>query len=120
MKMYKSKKVVLYIVIIIIILILGGWYYYNYKKYAPDLTKVNVMTPYTIEDIATHNNATNCYTVINNSVYDLTMWVNIHPGGKRVILSICGIDGTEKFMAKHHGGEKFMNILSRYKIGILK
>ena len=74
---------------------------------------------YTMAEVATHKNMTNCYSAINGVVYDLTMWINMHPGGKERILSICGIDGTNNFMNKHHGAEKFMTILARFKIGVL-
>jgi cytochrome b involved in lipid metabolism len=77
-------------------------------------------TTFTMEEVATHKSIESCYSVIQGSVYDLTFWVNLHPGGKNAILSICGIDGTERFMKKHKGGEKFMTILARYKIGTLQ
>ncbi len=125
-----------------IILVVGaGWYYFNFNKYAPTTyitetpnstgttttttdTTTNVTTPgsptYTIMQVSTHKDASSCYSVISGVVYDLTMWINMHPGGKGSILSICGIDGTEKFMNKHHGGQKQMGILTRFKIGLLK
>ena len=74
---------------------------------------------FTMVDVATHKDITSCYSVISGQVYDLTMWVNLHPGGKEAILKICGVDGTERFMKKHKGGEKFMTILARYKVGTL-
>ena len=74
---------------------------------------------YTMSEVATHKDATSCYSVINGIVYDLTLWINVHPGGGGRILSLCGIDGTNNFMNKHHGAAKFMTILSRFKIGIL-
>jgi len=64
-----------------------------------------------------HKDASSCYTVISGKVYDLTLWVNMHPGGKGAILSLCGIDGTAKFMAKHQGAQKQMDILARFYIG---
>lgn len=123
-------------VLIICAISVAGWYYMNFKKYAPsvyvtdspsgDVTRdtttntESTTTPkYTISDVITHKDITSCYTIISGSVYDVTMWVNLHPGGKMAILSICGVDGTEKFLKKHKGGEKFMTILSRYKIGTL-
>lgn len=121
-----------------------GWYFYNANKYTPETYMVTpesnqpitststvskdnsgntVVTPgattFTNAEISSHNSASSCYSIINGVVYDLTMWVNLHPGGKGAILSVCGIDGTEKFMKKHKGGAKFMDILKRYKIGVL-
>lgn len=132
------KKVIIIIlgVTVIVGMIGAGWYYFNFKKYAPTTYVTNTpngevttntvtstissTTPiYTITEIAIHKDATSCYSVINNSVYDLTAFVNMHPGGKGAILSICGSDGTEKFMKKHKGSDKFMKILTRYKIGSL-
>lgn len=135
---YMKKIILIILGIITIIGIVGaGWYYFNFQKYAPDtyvtdtpsgqITTntttgiISTSTPtYTLVDISTHKDATSCYSAINNSVYDLTMWINLHPGGKGAILSICGIDGTEKFMNQHRGKPKFMTILARYKIGTLK
>lgn len=127
-------------VVIIVLVGAGIWWYKNFTTYAPVeyiketgtgtttvSTTVNTATgtetpiikSFTSAEIATHKDQASCYTSINNSVYDLTLWVNIHPGGKARILSICGIDGTERFMNKHHGAEKQMSILARYKIGAL-
>jgi cytochrome b involved in lipid metabolism len=47
------------------------------------------------------------------------MWINLHPGGRDKILSICGKDGTAPFMAQHHGAQLQMDILARYYIGNL-
>ena len=117
-----------------IAILLGGWYYFNFQKYAPTTYVTDTPTgqvttntttgttstatpTYTLSDITSHKNATSCYSIINTSVYDLTTWVNMHPGGKGAILSICGTNGTDAFMKKHKGGEKFMTILARFKIG---
>ena len=129
------KKIIL---AIIAVLVIGGgiWFYSMWDTYAPKTyitetptgtTTVNTVdnttsttTPtYTQRDIATHKDAASCYSTISGNVYDLTLWVNMHPGGKAAILSLCGTDGTEKFMNKHHGGAKYMTILARFKIGTL-
>lgn len=131
------KKIIIAIVLGALLLGAAGgiWYYMNFTKYAPTTyvtdTKdgpittdtatgeTSTTTPiYTQTEIASHKDAASCYTIISGSVYDLTMWVNLHPGGKGAILSLCGIDGTERFMNKHKGGEKYMGILARYKIGV--
>ena len=119
-----------------IITLSDGWYYMNFKKYAPtiyvtDTASAQVTTntttgltstttpTYSMSDVASHKDATSCYSIISGSVYNLTMWVNLHLGGRGAILGLCGIDGTTAFMNKHHGALKQMNILARYKIGVL-
>lgn len=129
--------------LIIGILAIGGgvWVYSKWHAYAPSTyvqettdqngtttqttvnTDTGTSTPgaptYTMADVATHKDATSCYSVISGKVYDLTMWVNMHPGGRSAILSICGIDGTQKFMDQHHGAKRQMDILARFYIGNL-
>ncbi len=52
---------------------------------------------YTLTEMADHNNATSCWTAINDNVYDLTRFIEEHPGGAQTILSVCGLDGTDSF-----------------------
>lgn len=58
---------------------------------------------YTMTDIQAHSDANSCRTTVNGSVYDVTVWINQHPGGKNAILSLCGKDGSEAFGNKHGG-----------------
>ena len=78
-----------------------------------------VSTRYTLADVATHNSATSCWSAVNGNVYDLTNWVNSHPGGKAAILMICGKDGSPLFNSQHGGDRKPANILAKYKIAAL-
>lgn len=75
---------------------------------------------YTIEEVSKHNSKESCWTVIRGEVYDLTQWIDKHPGGADKILSICGKDGTQAFVRKHGGKEKPEKILKEFEIGILK
>jgi len=75
---------------------------------------------YTMEEIAKHNSKESCWTVIRGKVYDLTSWIDKHPGGADKILRICGKDGTDLFVRQHGGKEKPEKILESFKIGVLK
>lgn len=136
-----QKKTIVLLIIALLIIAGAGWAYSNWKAYAPisyvqesadatgatTTTTVNTETgtategspSYKLADIATHNSASSCYSVINGKVYDLTLWINMHPGGKNKILSICGIDGTSSFEAKHGGESKPLSALSRFHVGNL-
>lgn len=122
----------------IIILLVGVaiWGYLLFSTYAPKEYVVDTPTgsstintttgevttgvkSFTAVDITTHKDTASCYTSISGGVYDLTAWVNAHPGGKSAILSLCGKDGTQAFTEQHHNGKKFLNILARFKIGTL-
>lgn len=73
----------------------------------------------TMSDVATHNTRTSCWSVINGGVYDLTSWIPNHPGGEKSILSICGIDGSQKYNREHGGKQKPTTILAGFKLGNL-
>jgi cytochrome b involved in lipid metabolism len=75
---------------------------------------------YTMEEVAKHNSKESCWTVIRGDVYDLTNWIDKHPGGADKILKICGKDGTDLFIKQHGGKEKPEKILEDFEIGVLK
>jgi len=74
---------------------------------------------YTMANVAQHNNASSCWAAINGNVYDLTSWINQHPGGPERILSICGTDGTAAFNGQHAGQSQPANILKNFLLGPL-
>lgn len=74
---------------------------------------------FTMAQVATHNNASSCYSAINGIVYDLTTWINRHPGGSARILSICGKDGSSAFNGQHAGEPRPEQILAGFQVGAL-
>lgn len=75
---------------------------------------------YSMTEVASAKTPEKCWTVIRGEVYDLTAWMAKHPGGDKAILSLCGIDGTEKFVNKHGGQPKMEETLKGFEIGMLK
>lgn len=51
---------------------------------------------FTLDEVARHNSRSDCWSVISNDVYDLTQYINRHPGGDE-ILRACGQDATTMF-----------------------
>ena len=49
------------------------------------------------------NSKSACWSIIDEKVYDLTKWIDSHPGGPSYIQFICGKDGTNSFKAQHSG-----------------
>ena len=74
---------------------------------------------YTIEKVKANASATSCWTVIKGNVYDLTAWINQHPGGSSSIKSLCGVDGSASFAAQHQGESKPESRLAGYLLGPL-
>jgi cytochrome b involved in lipid metabolism len=76
-------------------------------------------TTYTLTDVAKHSSRTDCWTIVNEVVYNITPYVNSHPGGSSSISKICGVNGTAIFNNIHGGSATQANILANYKIGVL-
>jgi cytochrome b involved in lipid metabolism len=74
---------------------------------------------YTATEVAKHNSGTDCWSVVNGNVYDLTPYVSSHPGGASVIKAICGKDGTAAFSGQHAGASRPNNTLDGFKLGAL-
>ncbi len=74
---------------------------------------------YALADVAKHNSASSCWTAINGNVYDVTSWINQHPGGPEAILSLCGTDGSSAFNTQHGGQRRPASELASFRIGPL-
>lgn len=70
-------------------------------------------------DVSTHASTASCWTVVNNTVYDVTKWILRYPGGTRAILGLCGKDGTAAFTGQHGGQARPESELVSFKIGKL-
>lgn len=78
-----------------------------------------VVVNYTLSQVASNNRSASCWSIIDGSVYDLTNWIASHPGGSSAITSLCGVDGTASFKAKHGNQSNPAQRLSMYLLGPL-
>jgi cytochrome b involved in lipid metabolism len=62
----------------------------------PEVADNKAQATYSLSEIANHDTKEDCWTTIDGIVYDLTSFVQNHPGGE-AILTVCGTDGTEAF-----------------------
>ncbi len=81
----------------------------------------------TSAEVATHNSQSNCWVTYNGSYYDVTSYVNPHPGGSSVFNSTtCGHDigpylaGARVAGQSHNHKQSAYTKLASYKIGPLK
>jgi len=87
----------------------------------PTVTSPNSGQPsYLFAEVQTHNTPSDCWGVVNGSVYDLTTWISRHPGGVSPIRGMCGTDGTEGYTGQHRNSKKIQSTLILFKIGTLQ
>ena len=74
---------------------------------------------YTMAQVRANNSAASCWAVINGTVYNLTTWINSHPGGSGAIISLCGTDATSAFTSKHGSKSGPNSQLAGFRLGPL-
>ncbi|KAH9240914.1 hypothetical protein K456DRAFT_1744713 [Colletotrichum gloeosporioides 23] len=57
-----------------------------------------------IDEVATHNSRSSCWIFVSGHVYDVTDFLDDHPGGAGVILRYAGKDATEEYEPIHAEG----------------
>ncbi|KAH7141869.1 FMN-dependent dehydrogenase-domain-containing protein [Dactylonectria macrodidyma] len=57
-----------------------------------------------IAEVEKHNSRESCWVVIDGNVFDVTEFLNRHPGGSNVILRRAGMDATEEYEQVHPPG----------------
>ena len=70
---------------------------------------------FTITEVAQHNIKTDCYLIVNKQVYDVTSYIDQHPGGVRRIVEMCGQESSQAFAAIHSNFA--WNLLKDFYIG---
>jgi cytochrome b involved in lipid metabolism len=123
--MTANKKALIAVSLIVII---GGIFFVVSKDKPKTNSSSQPLSNYSAKEVSDHKTKNNCWTIINNSVYDVTSYVQNHPGGDN-ILSACGVDSTDYFNGDkkgqlgdsndHSNASQALSQLSRLKIGEL-
>jgi cytochrome b involved in lipid metabolism len=111
---------------LIALLLLGGALFLFPKsnnkgkvKHAQSNTSlVKNLRAYTKEEVSKHNTRKDCWIIVKDKVYDVTPYVEEHPGGD-AILNNAGRDSTEGFYGPQHATRVF-DMVDEFYIGDLK
>lgn len=93
---------------------------YNNKK-NEDKTTTTAYQKYELEEVQQHASVDDCWVISQNNVYDVTKFLNTHPGGADLIISRAGADITHVLKDEdlHTHSVHAYNLLKEYKIGEL-
>jgi cytochrome b involved in lipid metabolism len=75
---------------------------------------------YSKRTVAKHHTASDCWSIVDGKVYNLTKWIAKHPGGRKRIIGMCGVDASRAFHNQHSGGGRAGAALKRYYLGRVK
>jgi len=71
---------------------------------------------WTLKEVSQHNQPDDLLIVIHNKVYDVSDFVEDHPGGPKTIIRYAGADNTEPFSGIQHPA-KVWDIIRDYYVG---
>ncbi|KAI1912455.1 hypothetical protein LOZ53_003806 [Ophidiomyces ophidiicola] len=74
---------------------------------------------FTLKEVAAHDSKKDLYLIVNEKVYDISTFVDEHPGGEEVLLDVAGQDSTEAFEDVGHSDEA-REILENLLVGTVK
>jgi cytochrome b involved in lipid metabolism len=70
-------------------------------------------------DVASHNSADKgMYIIVDSTVYDVTNFVDEHPGGSKILKRVAGKDATKQFW-KYHNESVLKKYAEKLKVGEL-
>ena len=82
--------------------------------------KPNTVKQIKVKQVKKHNTSTDCWSIVNGKVYNLTDWISKHPGGSSRITAMCGKKASKRFNAQHAGAAAPAVNLAKYQIGVVK
>ncbi|XP_029623279.1 cytochrome b5 [Salmo trutta] len=77
------------------------------------------VTYYTLEEVKTHNTITDAWLIIHDKVYNVTSFLQEHPGGVEIVMMEAGADATESFESVGHSPDA-RGMLIQFYIGELQ
>ena len=60
---------------------------------------------FTAKQVSAHTTPTDCWMTISGAVYDVSAFLDEHPGGDEVMLELAGQDATEAFVEIGHSDD---------------
>jgi len=84
-------------------------------KENPEMSDVKIITS---EEVSKHNEKSSTWIIIHGDVYDVTNFLEEHPGGEEVMLELAGKDGSESFEDVGHSSDA-RELMKDYLVGRL-
>ncbi|CCC09055.1 hypothetical protein GE21DRAFT_7174 [Neurospora crassa] len=73
---------------------------------------------FTKSQVAEHKDDKSMYIIIDDGVYDITNFLDDHPGGAKILKRMAGKDATKSFW-KYHGKSVLEKYGTKLKVGTL-
>ena len=77
---------------------------------------------FTWREVAAHNTPDSAWVIVDGLVYDVTRFLDAHPGGREMLLLAAGRECTDLFASYHwyDGSAKARATMAKYRVGALR
>ena len=89
------------------------------RALVPRAAAAGQLGKYSIAEVAMHSTTESGWVVVDGEVYDVTSFLDEHPGGKALLLSVAGTDATTTFNGIHPDLQTALREGEAFKIGIV-
>lgn len=95
----------------------------GYPEWLPPLTRLSdapvaELPVLTLDEVARHASPDDAWIAVGGFVYDVTPFLNMHPGGRKVLLPRLGRDATKTFEAVKHSDAARI-LMTNFRVGRL-
>lgn len=90
------------------------------KRPSPKTAFENPSSVYTWQQLAEHCSEESAWVAVDGLVYDITEFIDRHPGGREIILLAVGRDATDLFNSYHPFTSVPRKLLAKYRIESLE
>ena len=77
------------------------------------------LNEYSLNDLSKHNKPNDCWILIKDKIYDVTNFLEDHPGGRKILLEYGGKNGTRYFNEIFHSNDAISQ-MKKYLVGKLE
>lgn len=74
---------------------------------------------FTKKDVSEHNKEKDMLIIVDENVYDVSEFVNEHPGGAKILKRVAGKDATKQFW-KYHNESVLKKYGPKLQVGTVK
>ena len=79
---------------------------------------IDDLPQFTLAEVSEHWSPDDCWIVVFDRVYDVTDFLDEHPGGQYIMLEHAGRDATMVFRGSRHSQDAY-DMLDKYLVGVL-
>lgn len=110
----KEPKVILGLILVL----LAAYYMFADPGGATDDDDHGEKGPFTVEEVAKHNKEGDAWIIVEGKVYNVTKYIDEHPGGVNALKAYAGRDATKAFRGPQHGAQ-VDDVIALFYIGEL-